>query len=65
MDILGVPGTPPKANAVCVLPWAASPGVGTGFDSTAAQAFDIFHTQTAATGSITTEQCFVELVGGA
>lgn len=64
MDILGVPATPPKANAIALLPWAASPAAGTGFDSTIPNVLDLTFTQTAATGSITLEQYSVELVGG-
>ncbi len=64
MDILGVPATPPKANAIALLPWAASPAVGTGFDSTVPNILDLTFTQTAATGSITLEQYCVELMGG-
>lgn len=52
-DILGVPATPPKGVLSAVLPWNSAPAVGTGFDNTAANALDLFFTQTVATGSLT------------
>ncbi len=52
-DILGVAATAPKAVGSAMLPWNAAPAVGGGFDSTVANAFDMFFTQTVATGSMT------------
>ena len=51
-DILGVPATAPKGVLTAILPWNATPAVGTGFDSTIANSWDLFFTQTAATGAL-------------
>jgi hypothetical protein len=58
-DILGVPATAPKGVLSAMVPWNAAPAVGANFDSTASNAFDMFFTQTAATGSFTLHQLFV------
>jgi hypothetical protein len=55
-NLLGVPATAPKGVLSAILPWNSAPAVGTGFDSTASQAVDMFFTQTAATGSMTVHQ---------
>lgn len=62
-DILGVPATAPKGVLSAILPWNSTPAAGTGFDNTAANAFDMFFTQTAATGSFTMHQLLVEAIG--
>ena len=59
-DILGVPATAPKGVLTAILPWNTAPAVGTGFDNTAANAVDMFFTQTVATGSMTVHQYMVE-----
>ena len=59
-DILGVPATAPKGVLTAILPWNSAPAVGGGFDNTAANALDMFFTQTAATGSLTVHQYAVE-----
>jgi hypothetical protein len=41
----------------------SAPAVGTGFDSTVANAFDFFFTQTVTTGSLTCHQFILESVG--
>lgn len=43
-----------------ILPVGAAPAVGNGFDNTAANALDMFFTQTVATGSMTLHQYAVE-----
>ena len=50
-------------NAVFLIPYNAVPAVGAGFDSTAAQAVDLFYTQTLGTGSMTLHQYLLEEVG--
>lgn len=52
-DILGVPATAPKGVLTALLPWNATPAIGTGFDNTASNTLDMFFTQTVATGSMT------------
>ena len=47
-----------SGNGVLMAPVGA-PAVGTGFDNTAANAVDLFFTQTVATGSLTVHQCLV------
>jgi len=49
------------SNGTLIAPVGA-PTVGTGFDSSAAQALDLFFTQTVATGSMTLEQYRVESI---
>lgn len=44
----------------CLLAPVGAPAVGTGFDNTAANALDVFFTQTVATGSLTVHQYRVE-----
>jgi hypothetical protein len=55
-DILGAPATAPKGSLTALLPWNAAPAVGAGFDSTPGLPFDVFFTQTVATGSLTVHQ---------
>ncbi len=55
-DTLGVPASAPKGVLSAILPWNAAPAAGGGFDSTAANALDLFFTQTVATGSMTVHQ---------
>lgn len=60
-DILGTPATAPKGSLVALLPWNTAPGVaGGGFDSTLQNAWDLFFTQTAATGSLTLHRFLLE-----
>ena len=59
-DILGVPATAPKGVLAAVLPWNVAPALGTGFDNTIANTVDVFFTQTAATGSLTVHDYFLE-----
>lgn len=47
---------------VAVVPWNAVPAISTGFDSTIANLFDAFFTQTVATGSLTCEQADLTLL---
>jgi hypothetical protein len=63
-EVVAGSGTMPLGALVAMLPWNSTPAAGSGFDSTATQALDLTFTQTVATGSITLEQYFVELVGG-
>lgn len=51
-DILGVAATPPKANAIAMLPWNSAPVVGTSFDNVVNGTLDCFFTQTVNTGSL-------------
>jgi hypothetical protein len=57
--LVPVPSTGPGPGGN-TLPYNTAPVVGTGFDSTAANAIDFRWTQTAATGSITMHQFLVE-----
>jgi hypothetical protein len=59
-DIAGQVATPPKGAASMPLPTSA-PALGGVFDSTKAGPFDMFFTQTVATGSLTMHQLAVEL----
>lgn len=59
-DLLGVPATAPKGVLSAILPWNTAPAVGAGFDSTVTNAFDMFFTQTVATGSMTMHGLVVE-----
>lgn len=59
-DILGVPATAPKGVLSAILPWNSAPAVGGNFNSASSLALDLFFTQTAATGSLTVHQYFVE-----
>ncbi len=52
------------ADGIAQLPWNATQALGTGFDSTIANAFDFTFTQTETTGSITLEQFYCNLIGG-
>lgn len=47
-------------NGTILGPVASAPAVGGGFDNTAANALDVFFTQTVATGSLTVHQYVVE-----
>jgi len=50
-------------NGPCLLPWnTANPAVGAGFDSTVPNTFDVFFTQTVATGSMTCQYCTAVLL---
>ena len=60
-DILGVPATAPKGVLTAVLPWSSASDVGN-FDSTVTNVFDMFFTQTVATGSLTLRQISVEAI---
>jgi hypothetical protein len=53
--VVGSPLPAAGGNGVLLCPVSA-PGVGTGFDNTAANAVDMFFTQTVATGSMTVHQ---------
>lgn len=53
--VVGAPLPAAGGNGVLLCPVAA-PAVGTGFDNTAANAVDMFFTQTVATGSMTVHQ---------
>lgn len=53
----GVLATPPQPAVPLRLPWNSAPALGTAFDDTASKAFDLFFTQTVATGSLTLHQC--------
>lgn len=53
--VVGAPLPSAGGNGVLMVPVGA-PGVGTGFDNTAANAVDMFFTQTVATGSMTVHQ---------
>lgn len=55
-DLLGTPATAPKGALTAVLPWNATPAVGTGWDSTIANPLDLFFTQTVNTGSLIVHQ---------
>lgn len=57
--LVPVPTTGPGPGG-SLLPFNTAPVVGTGFDSTVANAFDFRFTQTAATGSLTVHQFVVE-----
>lgn len=57
--LVGAPANSAGGNASLVAPVGA-PVVGAGFDSTAAQALDLFFTQTVATGSLTLHTYKVE-----
>jgi hypothetical protein len=59
-SILGTPATSPKAAAVAMLPWNTAPVVGGNVNTTLANQFDMFFTQTVATGSMTMHQLSVE-----
>lgn len=54
-----LPATGPGPGG-CLVPFNTAPVVGTGFDSTIANAFDFRFTQTAATGSMTMHQFVLE-----
>lgn len=53
--LIGAPANSAGGNGVLMCPVGA-PAVGTGFDNTAANALDLFFTQTVATGSMTIHQ---------
>jgi hypothetical protein len=57
--LVPLPATGPGPGGQ-LLPYNTAPVVGTGFDSTAANAMDFRFTQTAATGSITMSQFCIE-----
>lgn len=62
-NLLGVPAAQPTANASAMLPWGATPAVGTGFDSTVSNAVNCFFTQTVATGSMTVHDYAIHVPG--
>jgi hypothetical protein len=53
--VIAAPLPAAGGNGILLCPVAA-PAVGTGFDNTAANAVDMFFTQTVATGSLTVHQ---------
>jgi hypothetical protein len=53
--VIGSPANTAGGNGALLVPVGA-PAVGTGFDNTAANALDLFFTQTVATGSMTVHQ---------
>lgn len=53
--VVGAPLPSAGGNGVLMVP-VGTPGVGTGFDNTAANSLDMFFTQTVATGSLTVHQ---------
>ena len=57
--VVGAPLPSAGGNGVLTVP-VGTPVVGTGFDNTAANALDVFFTQTVATGSLTVHQYLVE-----
>ena len=57
--VIGAPANAAGGNGALLAPVGA-PAVGTGFDNTAANAVDVFFTQTVATGSMTVQQYLVE-----
>lgn len=56
----GVPTTNATGSYVMTLPYNTAPAVGTGFNSTIANPFDLQFTQTVATGSITLHTLLIE-----
>jgi hypothetical protein len=60
---VGAPAVTAGGNAVFLLPCNVAPVVGNGFDATAAQAVDLFYTQSVGTGSMTLHQYLLEEVG--
>lgn len=54
--VIGSPLPTVGGSGVILLPVATAPAVGGNFDSTAAQALDLFFTQNVATGSLTVHQ---------
>lgn len=56
---IGSPAASAGGNGSIMLPYNAAPAVGANFDTTVAQTFDMFFTQTVATGSMTLHQIFV------
>ncbi len=61
-SIVGSPANSAGGNGALLCPVGA-PAVGTGFDNTAANAVDMFFTQTVATGSMTVHQYMIEDLG--
>ena len=57
--IVGAAANTAGGNGSLLAPVGA-PAVGTGFDNTAANAIDVFFTQTVATGAMTVQQFLVE-----
>jgi hypothetical protein len=57
--LVGAPANSAGGNGSLLAPVGA-PGVGTGFDNTAANVIDMFFTQTVATGSMTVQNYMVE-----
>lgn len=53
-------GTAPAGVLTAILPWQATPALGTAFDATASQQLDMFFTQTVATGSFILQGYTVE-----
>lgn len=60
---IGAPAATAGGNASFMVPFNTAPTVGAGFDSTAAQAVDLFFTQTVATGSMTLHEYLLEGIG--
>jgi hypothetical protein len=56
---IGSPAATAGGNGSIMLPYNAAPAVGANFDTTIAQTFDMFFTQTVATGSMTLHQIWV------
>jgi hypothetical protein len=59
-DIAGQIAAPPKGALTAILPWNSAPAVGANFDTTISNSFDVFFTQTVATGSLTCHQYALE-----
>jgi len=60
-DILGTPASAPKGSLIALLPWNTAPGgAGGGFDSKLQNTWDMFFTQTVATGSMTLHRYMLE-----
>lgn len=57
---VGAPAAGTSAPGSFVVPYNTAPAVGAGFDSTSALKFDVFFTQTVATGSLTVHQYLLE-----
>lgn len=58
--VAGFAGSAPKGVTSAILPWNSAPTLGTGFDNSLSNIFDVFFTQTVATGSFTLHQMIVE-----
>jgi hypothetical protein len=58
--VIGSPLPSAGGSGQFLVPFNTAPAVGTGFDNTLANTVDVFFTQTAATGSLTVHQYFIE-----